>query len=286
MGLSDEMPTLDKKAFLEWQYNTLRKEIETSRAHHFTIAAGTLVVVPAVELLVGAGKDLVVENNGMGSILAVLSLVVVVLLPTIVLSVYALFFAEHFAIMRCGRYIRNHIEPEVSPQIVGWENWLGKTHLEDKDALKGKRAHEGLQMLAFNLLYGALYLVAVFSAGFACYRAVVAAGWPASARVGVLAVVGIFYILLAAFVLWRVRGAVNRDRHALRLDEEVHQHFPPDVFPASKGELISYVVKKKDVPQHLVEHLHGLRENDKFSNANELAQALATRTKVEEQQEG
>src|SRR5215203_122272 len=42
---------MNKESFLEWQYHTLRKEIETSKDRQFKIGAGSLVIVPAVEIL-------------------------------------------------------------------------------------------------------------------------------------------------------------------------------------------------------------------------------------------
>ena len=49
--------------FLKWQYHTLRQEIETSKDRHFKITAGTLILVPAIELLTIAVKEPVVEQG-------------------------------------------------------------------------------------------------------------------------------------------------------------------------------------------------------------------------------
>jgi hypothetical protein len=188
---------MNEEAFLEWQYHTLRKEIETSKDRLFKIGAGSLIIVPAVEILAIAVKETVVADHDMGAILVVPLLVLLLLLPIVVLVLHTLFFAEHLAISRCARYIREHIEPAV-PKVVGWEQWLGKTWLEkrardSKESLAnrclqtlgldlpigfgptgvrapkgGDRAQESLQELAFRLLYISLYLIAVVSIVFVC----------------------------------------------------------------------------------------------------------------------
>src|SRR5215204_2515279 len=121
---------MNKESFLEWQYHTLRKEIETSKDRQFKIGAGSIVIVPAVEILAIAVKESVVAEDDMGIVLAVPLLVLLLLLPIIVLVLHSLFMAEHLAISRCARYIREHIESAV-PQVEGWEQWLGVTWLEE-----------------------------------------------------------------------------------------------------------------------------------------------------------
>jgi len=187
---------MNKESFLEWQYHTLRKEIETSKDRQFKIGAGSLVIVPAVEILAIAVKESVHSENGMGTVLAIPMLVLLLLLPIIVLVLHALFFAEHLAISRCARYIREHIESAT--KVKGWEEWLGVTWLEERamgskktlasQCLQtlgldlpvgfeqtgvrarqpGDRAQESLQELAFRLLYISLYVIAVASIVFVC----------------------------------------------------------------------------------------------------------------------
>jgi hypothetical protein len=188
---------MNEESFLEWQYHTLRKEIETSKDRQFKIGAGSLVIVPAVEILAIAVKETVHAEHGMGTVLVIPMLVLLLLLPIIVLVLHALFFAEHLAISRCARYIREHIESAI-PKVEGWEEWLGVTWLEErglssKETLayqclqtlgldlpvgfeqtgvrakkRGDRAQESLQELAFRLLYISLYLIAVVSIVFVC----------------------------------------------------------------------------------------------------------------------
>jgi len=232
-----------KKAFLEWQYLTLRKEIEISRDRHFKIAAGALVIVPAVEILAIAVKESVVGNHSIGSSLVVPLIVVLLLLPLIVLVLHAIFVSEHLAIGRCGSYIRDYIEPDVSG-VVGWETWLGKTWLEQRAEalnslaaekghlregilqefglhpnvgldLKEVRAHEGLQELAFRLLYASLYVIAVVSIVFV--GVTVMDHWIQAVWVKVLVglSISLLYVILWVVERTRVRRAIVQDLRAL-----------------------------------------------------------------------
>src|SRR5215212_10401653 len=195
-----------QEKFLQSQYDTLRKEIEASKERLFKIGAGALILVPAVEILAIAVKETVLANQHtsanepIGSILVIPLLVLLLLLPIIVLVLHALFFSEHVSISRCGRYIRDYIEPRVKTLEgwegwMGWEEWLGDTWLQRRaraskklQASKEPRAHKFLQMLgldfpfdrpereereermqerlqefAFRFLYISLYLLAVVS---------------------------------------------------------------------------------------------------------------------------
>jgi hypothetical protein len=143
------MATVKKETFAEWQYQTLRKEIEVSKDRHFKIAAGAVVVVPTVDILAVAVKDSLLEGRGVGSILMAPLLVLLLLLPILVLVLHALYVSEHLVISRCARYIRHYIEADI-PGLVGWENWLGPTWLEqqtrkeEQQARKESGAHESL----------------------------------------------------------------------------------------------------------------------------------------------
>jgi hypothetical protein len=251
---------MDKKAFLEQQYLTLRKEIESSRDRHFKIAAGALVIVPAVEIFASAIKVSIFEGEkgeSMGHILAIPLLVILLLLPIIVLALHAIWVAEHLAISRCGYYIREYIEPAV-PEVVGWEKWLGRTWVEQraealtkKDGsdingislrvdlkkglregsslhpnvgldLKEVRAHEGLQELAFRLLYVSIYGIAAVSTVFVCFAVVSQAirdwtlGW-VQVLVQALTVLGLlsFYTYLWLLERQRVLRAIEKEARAL-----------------------------------------------------------------------
>jgi hypothetical protein len=143
----------DTNQFLKLQYETLRKEIETRQDRHFKIAAGSLLVVPAVPTLAKALEGI----KGTGAIAwstGAIAWALLMLLPVIVLSLYVLYFSEHLAIRRCARYIRDCIEEKrydgSDPSAIkGWETWLKEEESEDPRI----RDHEKLQKAGLYFLY-------------------------------------------------------------------------------------------------------------------------------------
>jgi len=126
---------MEQKNFIIEEYRTLREEIrETKSRIYRTIVAG-LTVVPAANAL-GEKYDITV---------------LLVSLPILVLVVAFLYLSEFHGLMRCGRYIRENIEPHVD-KVVGWENWLS-TPDETK-----KRTVDLFAFVSFNILY-AVYFV-------------------------------------------------------------------------------------------------------------------------------
>jgi hypothetical protein len=187
--MAHEKEYLDKDKFLELQYNTLRKEIETRQDRHFKLAAGALLILPAVQLL----KLLAAGPNGAAAGIAVPLLIAA---PIFVLSLYILYFSEHFAIMRCGRYIKAQIEAPIEsavPTITGWETWL------DNDP----RIHEKEQIIGFHLLFIALYIIAAIAAASALTRLV---GSTAAFWLSVYGIVGV----LAVLCLWIVQAVATQ----------------------------------------------------------------------------
>jgi hypothetical protein len=266
---------MNTESFLEWQYHTLRKEIETSKDRQFKIGAGSLVIVPAVEILAIAVKESVhAGGHGMGFILAIPMLVLLLLLPIIVLVLHSLFFAEHLAISRCARYIREHIESAI-PKVEGWEEWLGMTWLEEralstKETLayqclqtlgldlpigseqtgvrakkRGDRAQESLQELAFRLLYISLYLIAAVSIVFVCVYLIghlpkdLKGALPLSV-VWIQVLVGLglslTYLLLWVIERRRVRAAMTQvSKHASSAEEEEGSEYRTPTHSAYRG---------------------------------------------------
>ena len=93
--------------FLELEYSTLRKEIETVRDRYFRINAGALFIVPAAQIVAevaGSGTN----GSSIGS--SFLALGILAPLPIIVLCLYMLYFSEYSATGRCATYIREHNE--------------------------------------------------------------------------------------------------------------------------------------------------------------------------------
>jgi hypothetical protein len=181
--MAPEKEYLDKGKFLELQYNTLRKEIETRQDRHFKLAAGALLIVPAVQLL-PAGTNGVGANGAAAEI----AFPLLIAAPLLVLSLYIVYFSEHLAIMRCGRYIEKQIEAPIEsaiPKVIGWETWLKND----------PRIHETQQKIGFYLLYIALYIIAAIAAASALTRLVgsTAAFWLCLSVYGIVGVLTVLY---------------------------------------------------------------------------------------------
>lgn len=136
---------MDKQEFLKQQYLTLREEIRETKDRIFKTMGFGLVVVPASHFLAQAYKiDTVILS-----------------LPVLVVVVALIYLAENNALMRCGRYIKHHIEPEIR-EVIGWEEWL-----ETKSSYDARAVDKYLSY-AFYLLFlvyfaGSVFLAARFA---------------------------------------------------------------------------------------------------------------------------
>ena len=129
--------------FFELQYMTLRKEIEDIHSRMFTLLVGGSALVPAAQY--------VSESFNVGIVLFALPFLVVILV--------LLFLSQNIAIMRCGQFIREHIEPQAEG-IAGWENWEEET--QEKGQTIDRRVVDKLVMLSFYALFGVYYIVSVY----------------------------------------------------------------------------------------------------------------------------
>ena len=125
------------------------------------------------------------------------------MLPPIVLMIGLLFLSENNAMMRCGCYIREHIEPAMlrDSEFVGWEAWLEIPRKPDP------RNVDKYMIYSFYVLSIVYFIVAVFLAVqyvAGAYGTAVAIG--ALAGYGTLGIVGT--VLLA-------RGAMTTSKMGL-----------------------------------------------------------------------
>lgn len=130
---------IDRQKFLELEYCTLRKEIETSKSNMFKLVVGGAAVIPAAQSLA--------STYSIGAITLALPLIVVVLV--------LLFLTENHAMMRAGTYILEQIEPNVEG-MTGWETWLNSTK-----GGAGKRTVDKLLIFAFAVLAASYFMVSV-----------------------------------------------------------------------------------------------------------------------------
>lgn len=98
---------MEKQDFLFEQYRALRTEITATKSRLFKIISLGTVLVPGLTYLA--------ETPG--------TRYVGLLVPFVALVFAILFVADEQALMRCGRYIRERIEPRFEDP-PGWEGWL------------------------------------------------------------------------------------------------------------------------------------------------------------------
>ena len=98
---------MDKQDFVKAQYAALRTEIDGIKARLFKTVCLGLVVIPVLTYLA--------ETQGVRFLGPII--------PFVVLMLVILHVSEEQALMRCGRYIRERIEPLIE-EGAGWEAWL------------------------------------------------------------------------------------------------------------------------------------------------------------------
>ena len=161
---------MDKAEFLKNQYLTLRKEVEESKNRVFQTMGFGLVVVPGSHFLAQAYKIDTVTLS----------------LPLLVVVVALVYLSENSAIMRCGRYIKQHVEPNVA-DVVGWEQWLEMRSSYDTRAVDKHMSY------AFYLLFlvyfgGSVFMASKFS--FTEFGML-----PTAALLGAYIAVGIWFLI-------------------------------------------------------------------------------------------
>jgi hypothetical protein len=108
---------MDKHDFVLQQFLALRREIESTKKRLFKTLCLALVIIPGVTFLAELP-----EIDWVGP-----------LVPFVVLVLTILYVADEHGLMRCGRYVRERIEPLIE-EGAGWEAWLeSQPHLRQMD---------------------------------------------------------------------------------------------------------------------------------------------------------
>jgi hypothetical protein len=123
--------------FVEWQYKSLRKEIDRAESEIFKLLAGGIAVIPVAQ--------------GLGTLRQID--VITIVIPFIIIVLAMHFTERNRSVMRCGRFIKEYIEPHF-PTVKGWESWLEE--LEQR-----RREPEANMIGAFQLLFLVYYIVSV-----------------------------------------------------------------------------------------------------------------------------
>ena len=132
---------MERNEFLKQQYLTLREEIRETKTRIFQTMSFGLVIVP--------GSHFLAEKYNLDT--------VTLSLPILVVVVAFIYLSENNALMRCGRYIKFHIEPQIE-NVTGWEKWL-----ETKGSWDARSVDKYLTY-AFYLLFLVYFAGSVFMA--------------------------------------------------------------------------------------------------------------------------
>lgn len=192
---------MDKAEFMKLQYQTLREEIKDAKARIFKLVGFGIVVVPASHSL---SKVYNLE-------------ILMTFVPLLVIVVTLLYLSDNHAIMRCGLYIRLHVEKEF-PDLIGWERWL------DEPGELDPRTVDRYINYCFYVLFVVYYAGSVFLAQHSLRHEY-------GDMVGNVAL-GAYMILGSGFLAFLTRnikgsasttGFLRRSSRALALRERVHR---------------------------------------------------------------
>lgn len=138
--------SVDRAAYQQLQYTTLRKEIEDSLQRAFQIMVGGATLIPVLVGIIGHYA----------------ATPILLTLPMMVVVIALLYLNQWNSIMRCGRYIRTKIEPEFMGDD-GWEAWLEQPGDPEIGAVHNRFVDTYLAY-AFYLLIAAYYFATSFIA--------------------------------------------------------------------------------------------------------------------------
>ena len=127
---------MEKQHIVMEQFQALRSEIEAIKARLFRTVCLGLVLVPVLAYL--AEKP--------GTVFLGLAL------PFVILVLNMLYVSQEHALLRCGRYMRQRIEPLIE-EGAGWEAWL--------EAHPGLRVMDKCMFWCFVIIFFLFYFGAV-----------------------------------------------------------------------------------------------------------------------------
>lgn len=142
---------MEEDKFVIQQYISLREEIKETKSRIFKLAGLGIVGMPASYFLAHTYK---LE-------------ILIISLPILICTILLLFLAESRALMRCGMYIKEQIEPIFQQQNIdfkGWEHWLQET----KQGEPGRRIVDVLVVVFFYILFAFYYVASVSLAAQTC----------------------------------------------------------------------------------------------------------------------
>ena len=176
---------MENDKFLIQQYISLREEVKETKARIFKLAGLGIVGMPASYFLAHTYK---LE-------------ILIISLPILICTILLLFLAESRALMRCGMYIKEHIEPIFQKQenqdFIGWEHWLQ----ENKQGEPGRRIVDILVLVFFYILFAFYYVASVSLAAQTCSDKF--------GTIGFASILGVYIGLGIVFIGFLFRTALN-----------------------------------------------------------------------------
>jgi uncharacterized membrane protein YfcA len=186
--------------FRKLEYEALRSEILAAQERNFRTMMLGIIAAPAAKFVIDAVKAPLFTT----------------VLPFLVIIIALRYLADNHGIMRCGRYIKEHIEQYVERN--GWETWLERP--AEGDLRRTEMYLSTAFLLLFFLYYvatsfvGATYIWETFNLRFPKFNA---AAYVATIGVGVAYFVIGYYV--GRHILEALRVSVPR---ILSLSERVH----------------------------------------------------------------
>ena len=132
---------MDKEKFIKLEYISLREEIKETKARIFKTMSFGLAIVPTSTII---GKMYEIEF-------------LILTVPFLVVVVALVYLSENRALMRCGRYISNVIEPQINNHI-GWEKWISDENKPDR------RSVDRFLTYSFIILFFIYYIASSYLA--------------------------------------------------------------------------------------------------------------------------
>jgi hypothetical protein len=99
--------TMSAEDFMRQQYITLRQEISEGKARIFRLLVLGTLLVPLAGFAASEFHSVYASSS----------------MPFVVLVLMFAFVLEQNTIVRCGRYLKEHVEPHIQG-VVTWEKWL------------------------------------------------------------------------------------------------------------------------------------------------------------------
>ncbi len=185
---------MDGSDFLKLQYEALRQEILATQKRNFQTLGFGALSIPAAGFLAETQK------------IPALWLAV----PVLILGIAILYLADNHGIIRCGEYIKEHIEKKLEPEgIVGWETWLERGQ-------KHTRSTERYTTYCFYTFFLLYFLASVYMAWSYMEPASGGDRFPLPVAITITAIYWIFGIAIGYHIVRSIRLGDRKYIEALK----------------------------------------------------------------------